>query len=161
MLDINAALEYATRKHQGQKRLGGEDYIIHPYEVMQLVKEKGYDESYQVCALFHDLLEDTNATEEEILELSNSEVLNAVKLLTKTDNYVMSKYITDIFKNDMARVIKQADRLHNLRSAVGVSDEFKIKYINETKDYYYPLITGREFEKEIIEALNSLVNTIK
>ena len=41
MLDVNAALEYATRKHQGQKRIGGADYIIHPYEVMQLVKEKG------------------------------------------------------------------------------------------------------------------------
>ena len=61
------ALEFAKAKHKGQKRIGGDDYITHPIAVSEIVKNQGFDEIYQITALFHDLLEDTDATEEEIL----------------------------------------------------------------------------------------------
>ena len=77
------ALEFAKAKHKGQKRIGGDDYITHPIAVSEIVKNQGFDEIYQIAALFHDLLEDTDATEDEILKYGNQQILEAVKLLTK------------------------------------------------------------------------------
>ena len=59
---VKRAIEFATQKHKGQKRIGGNDYISHPIAVYEMVKKQGYDEDFQITALFHDLLEDTNAT---------------------------------------------------------------------------------------------------
>ena len=126
----------------------------------QILKERGYGNEYIFAGLFHDLLEDTDATEEEILSLSNYDVLEAVKILTKTEGYVMDDYITKVFRNKIASVVKQVDRLHNLRSCVACDKEWKIKYVKETEKYYYPLIKGKEFENEIIEATNVLAHSV-
>ena len=80
---LRLALEFAKEKHKGQKRIGGDDYITHPIAVAEIVKNEGFDESYQIAALFHDLLEDTDSTEEDILKYGSLEILEAVKLLTK------------------------------------------------------------------------------
>ena len=77
------ALEFAKAKHEGQKRIGGDDYITHPIAVCEIVQKEGLGESYQIAALFHDLLEDTDTTEEDILNYGSPEILKAVKLLTK------------------------------------------------------------------------------
>jgi len=63
---LDAALQFATEKHAGQTRIGGEPYISHPVSVAKMLREEGYDEEYQIAGLFHDLLEDTDATYEEI-----------------------------------------------------------------------------------------------
>ena len=102
---IRLALEFATKKHEGQKRVGGKDYITHPVAVCELVKEQGYGEDYQLAAIFHDLLEDTDATEEEILSLSSETVLTAVKLLTKEKGYDMARYVGAIKNNPIAFVV--------------------------------------------------------
>ena len=92
-IDLLVTLNSATlEKHKGQKRIGGDDYITHPIAVYEIVKSRGLGESYQIAALFHDLLEDTDATESEILSLSNQNVLDAVKLLTKEKGYDMKTF---------------------------------------------------------------------
>lgn len=151
---LQRALEFATIKHKGQKRKGGEDYITHPVTVCEMVKNQGYDEDYQITALFHDLLEDTNATEQEILEYGNPEILTAVKLLTKQDGYNMQDYIDKIKNNDIALVVKTADRLHNLQSALVADNEFKRKYILETVDWYL------DFSPEIRKAVKRLAESL-
>ena len=110
---LQLALEFATEKHKGQKRIGGDDYITHPVAVCEIVKSQDYDENYQIAALFHDLLEDTDATDEEILKYGNKEVLDAVKLLTKEKGYVMAEYIQSIKENPIAKAVKLADLQHN------------------------------------------------
>lgn len=45
---------------------------------------------------FHDLLEDTDATEEEIAQIGGPEVLAAVKALTKQPGYVMTDYVAGV-----------------------------------------------------------------
>ena len=151
---VGHALTFAREKHKGQKRIGGEEYITHPRAVCELVKNQGLDETYQITALFHDLLEDTNATEEEILRYSNEDVLTAVKLLTKRKGYVMAEYIAGIKNNALAFAVKTADRLHNLRCATVADDEFKRKYILETLDWYL------DFSPEIKEALKQLAESL-
>ena len=151
---IRRALEFAIQKHKGQKRIGGNDYITHPIAVWEMVKKQGYGEDYQITALFHDLLEDTDATQDEILSFSNQEVLDAVKLLTKETGYDMKHYIDGIKSNPIAFVVKSADRLHNLQCALKTSVEFKRKYILETLDWYL------DFSKEIKIAVKKLAESL-
>ena len=124
---FNAALDFATLKHNGQYRIGGLPYITHPVEVASYLREAGYSIDYQIAGLFHDLLEDTDATEEEIKALGGPEVLEAVKLVTKQKGYVMSDYIAAIKSNPMASAVKAADRLHNLRCAIVAYTNFNQK----------------------------------
>lgn len=148
------ALEFATKKHEGQFRKGGEPYIIHPIAVAEDVKSRGFGIDYQITGLFHDLLEDTDATEEEILNYGNADILEAVKLLTKVKGYDMAEYVGAIRKNDIAFQVKAADRLHNLRSAFITSTEFKRKYILETVDWYL------DFSNDIKVAVKELAQSL-
>ena len=94
-MDLEKAIEFIKQKHAGQKRKQGTPYYTHPLAVANLLKEKGFSIEYQIAGLFHDLLEDTDATLQEIIELSNEKVAEAVRLVTKTDGYVMSEYIKE------------------------------------------------------------------
>jgi len=159
-MDYLKALEFATKKHEGSIRIGGESYITHPIEVAKILREKGYDEKVQITALFHDLLEDTDATETEILQLSSEHILHDVKLLTKEKDYEMEEYISRIRKSKNALSVKLADRLHNLRCALTADEGFRRRYIAETWDYYHALSSLTPFEKDIREAVEELSKTI-
>lgn len=148
------ALEFAAKKHAGQYRIGGLPYITHPIAVSEIVMENGGDTDAVVTALFHDLLEDTDATEQEILDLGNEKILHSVKLLTKTKGYVMKDYVEGIRQDRTAFLVKGADRLHNLRSAVCADDDFKRRYIYETIDWYL------DFMPEIPIAVKNLAKTL-
>lgn len=148
------ALAYAIKKHNGQTRIGGMPYITHPLAVREIINEKGYGLKYQIVALFHDLLEDTDATEEEIEEIGGKEVLKSVKILTKVKPYVMAEYMDGIKKNPMARAVKAADRLHNLRSAITTNDDFKRRYILESIDWFL------DFDKDIPVAVKRLAESM-
>ena len=151
---LQRALAYATAKHDGQKRIGGDDYITHPMAVCEIIKQQGLDVRYQLAALFHDLLEDTDATEEEIIKCGSPEVLEAVKLLTKEKGYDMAEYIRAIKQNPIAFAVKAADRLHNLHCAVVAGEDFKRKYILETVDWYM------DFSPEIRKAVKRLAESL-
>ena len=150
------ALRLATEKHKGQFRIGGDEYITHPMAVAvaEIVKRQGYGIDIQITALFHDLLEDTNAKESEILFYGNAEILKAVKLLTKQKGYDMAEYVAGIRQNEMAFAVKAADRLHNLRCALVTDTEFKLKYIFETVDWYL------DFSPEIPKAVKALAESL-
>ena len=148
------ALRFAAEKHKGQFRIGGAEYITHPMAVAEIVREKGKNIDCQIAALFHDLLEDTDATESEILKFGNEEILKAVKLLTKQKGYDMAEYVAGIRQNEMAFAVKAADRLHNLRCALVTDTEFKRKYIFETVDWYL------NFSPEIPKAVKKLAESL-
>ncbi len=133
---LAAAMAFAEEKHAGQFRRGGAAYITHPMAVCAMLRDWGFDEDTQIAGLFHDLLEDTDATEEEILCLGGEAVLEAVKLLTKQEGYIMAEYIAAIRKNPMAFHVKGADRLHNLQCAVVADSPFRHRYVEETLAWY-------------------------
>ncbi|MGN0691264.1 MAG: HD domain-containing protein [Oscillospiraceae bacterium] len=150
-----AAYEYAAKKHEGQYRIGGEPYITHPAAAAEILRGRGYDEDYQIAALFHDLLEDTDATEQEIEAIGGKDVLRAVKLLTKQKGYVMSEYVAGIRSDPMAFAVKGADRLHNLQSAFSADESFRRRYIAETEEWYM------DFSPEISEAVKRLSESLE
>ena len=151
---LKRALAFATKKHKGQLRIGGAPYISHPIAVTDIVARWGYGLPYQITALFHDLLEDTNATEQQIRRLGGKQVLQAVRLLTKPQDYVMADYMAAIRSNDMARVVKAADRLHNLQCALVTNETFKRKYVLESVEWYW------DFAPDIPDAVRALAQSM-
>lgn len=149
------ALDFAAKKHDGQYRMGGREYITHPIEVSKILKQEGYGIEYQIAGLFHDLLEDTDALQSEIEALGGKNVLEAVKLVTKYDGCIMDEYIRKIKADPIAKAVKGADRLHNLRSAFDCSDEFKRNYIIESINYYL------DMHKDIPEAIVMLAKSLE
>ncbi len=150
------ALSFATKKHEGQTRRGGIPYITHPMAVAQMMADRGLGEEYILSGLFHDLLEDTDATEAEILALSSEEVLAAVKLLTKQPGYAMADYMRGILENPIARRVKAADRIHNLSCAHECSEEFRVRYIKESIDWYLNL--SPEIAPLVIKLIGTLTD---
>lgn len=156
--NVENYIEFIKEKHKGQKRIQGTEYYLHPIQVANILKEKGFDENYQIVALFHDLLEDTNTTYEEILKISNKNIADAVVLLSKEPNYIMEQYMKKIKENEIAKMVKLADRLHNLSEVHFASRKFIDKYINETKEWYIDLANETVFEKDINRELEKLIN---
>lgn len=152
---IKNAHEYAKKMHEGQTRRGGEPYIIHPEAVAKQLAKRGFGADYIITALFHDLLEDTAATEADILRLGGDDVLTAVKLLTKPRDLNMANYISAIKQNPIAFAVKGFDRLNNVECAIFTDDEFKKRYLRDTELWYL------DFLPEIKIAAEKLKNSIK
>lgn len=160
-MDLKKCIEYMKEKHGDQKRKQGTPYYTHPMAVSRMLEDKGFGEDYFVAGLFHDLLEDTDSTYEEIVSYSNQEVALAVKLVTKEKGYDMKDYIERIKNNDIARMVKIADRIHNLSEAIYGSLAFKQKYIKETEAYFIDLAKDTVFEKELNDVLESIKSVVK
>ena len=98
---------------------------------------QGYGADYQIAALFHDLLEDTDAKEQEIAEIGGEKgCWRQVRLLTKTKGYNMAEYVAGIRSNPIAFAVKARIGCTNLRCALVTDEEFKRRYILETLDWY-------------------------
>ncbi|GEM_PF-3313511 len=151
------AVRYATMMHEGQNRIGGEPYVTHPLAVAEILKKKGFPIEYRIAAVFHDLLEDTEAEDDVIMAYGGQEVLKAVKLMTKEYNYNMADYIERIKANPITMNVKAADRLHNLSTA-GVTDwRFKKRYVEETKKWFYDFPGWEDEIKAINESLEKTI----
>lgn len=155
-MNLSGCIDYMREKHKGQLRKQKTPYYMHPLEVSNILKKKGFSEEYQIVGLFHDLLEDTNSTYEEIKEMTSEKIADAVKLLTKEDGYIMEEYIYNIKENEISRNVKLADRLHNLSELQYTSKEFRDKYIAETKKYFIDLAENTVFKKDLEDMLLKL-----
>lgn len=158
MKDFDFYKEYIKNKHGNQKRKQGTLYYLHPIAVAEILKEKNFSYEYQVAGLFHDLLEDTDTTYDELLSISNKEIAEVVKLVTKKENYDMKEYMERISKNEMARMVKLADRIHNLKESVYADQEWRKRYIEETKRWFDILSIGTVFEDDLNCLINQLDN---
>lgn len=133
---FSKALVFATDKHKNQTRKDGTPYIYHPLKVAELVKETGYEIKYQIVAVLHDTLEDTDATKEEIRAFGE-DVLEAVWLLTRPEGMPEEEYVTAILENHMAAVVKNADKIHNMIELTTCPDsEWAKHYVEKVEKYY-------------------------
>lgn len=104
-------LKFIIDKHSGQLDKGGSPYFIHPIAVAL----KCSSESAKVVALFHDILEDTDATINDLYLLGlEKEEIDAIQLLTKPEKEDYMHYIKRIAKNPIAKEVKKCDLLHNM-----------------------------------------------
>ena len=147
---IRRAYDYAEKKHFGQKRISGDDYILHPLNVALILTEISADAPCMAAALLHDTIEDSDATKEEIEKLFGSEVALLVDGVTKLSKMNFSskqeqhfantrKIIAGITEDVRIIIIKLADRLHNMRT-LGFKSEIKQKEnALETMEIFVPL----------------------
>ena len=105
------AILLAYRAHEGQKDRSGLPYILHPIHLA----EQMTTEDSCVVAMLHDVLEDTDMTEEDLREEGFTErQIEAVKLLTRTEEEDYFEYVRRIRENDLACAVKLADLAHNM-----------------------------------------------
>lgn len=130
------AIAFAADKHKEQTRKDGTPYIYHPLRVAELVKDAGYDIRYQVVAVLHDVLEDTDATDEDV-RVFGEDILEAVKLLTRPEGAKEEDYVAAILLNPMAAAVKNADKINNIQDTVHCPDrEWGRRYVEKVKLYY-------------------------
>ena len=148
--EIRRAFEYAVHAHEGARRKSGEPYILHPIAVARIVvKEIGLHSTSVVCALLHDVVEDTFATIRDIRQDFGSEVATIIDGLTKISGVFDHKSSAQaenfrkmlLTLGDDVRVIliKLADRLHNMRTLQFMKKEGQLKIASETLYLYAPL----------------------
>ncbi len=147
---ILRALDFAIKAHDGQKRVSGEDYVIHPILVAQILVDYDLDESTIVAALLHDVVEDTEYKIEDIIREYGEEVATLVEGVTKLDkiNFTSKeeeqaenfrKIFIAMAKDIRVLLIKLADRLHNMRSLKALSRPRQIAMATETLEIYAKL----------------------
>ncbi len=119
---LNKAICFAVDRHTGQLRKGTtRPYITHPLETMTILSSMNADTNLLIAGVLHDVLEDTDTTEEEITELFGQDVASLVLAHTedKTRSWEERKLtaIEDL-KNASLRVkaLVMADKVSNLRS---------------------------------------------
>ena len=147
---IMKAYDYAYSKHKDQVRQSGEAYIIHPVHVAYILADIGLDDSTICAALLHDVVEDTDATDNDIKKEFGEEISEMVDGVTKLGkiNYTSKeeqqvenyrKMFLAMGKDIRVILIKLADRLHNMRTLKYLNREKQIRIATETMSLYAPL----------------------
>ncbi|MBI4645279.1 MAG: bifunctional (p)ppGpp synthetase/guanosine-3',5'-bis(diphosphate) 3'-pyrophosphohydrolase [Bacteroidia bacterium] len=147
---IRKAFDFANEAHKNMKRKSGEPYFIHPISVAKIVAEEiGLGTTSVVCALLHDIVEDTDFTIEDIEQLFDAKIATIIDGLTKishifdADSSLQAENFRKmlITLSDDVRVIyiKLADRLHNMRTLSWLSREKQLRIAGETLFLYAPL----------------------
>jgi len=147
--NIDKAFDLAFEAHQYQRRRSGEPYIFHPIEVARICHEEiGLGPTAVICALMHDIVEDTPINLEEIYDVFGPKVTQIVDGLTKLDGLYnlgnqnaenLKKVLSTLIADVRVVLIKMADRLHNLRTIAPMPEHKKLKIAAETLFIYAPL----------------------
>ena len=88
---ILEAYGFGASAHKGQTRKSGEPYITHPVAVAQELAEMHLDAEAICAAILHDVVEDTEATLEEIHERFGEDVALIVDGVSHRDVWHVSR----------------------------------------------------------------------
>lgn len=147
---IRKAFDIALEAHKNMRRKSGEPYIYHPIAVANICAEEiGLGTTSVVCALLHDVVEDTDLTLDDIKRLFGAKEAKIIDGLTKISGVFdqSSSLQAENFRkmlltlSDDVRVIliKLADRLHNMRTLESMKRDKQLKIASETLYLYAPL----------------------
>ncbi len=151
VLLMRKAFDLAVESHSDMRRLSGEPYVYHPIEVACIcAKDMRLDSTSIVCALLHDVVEDTEYTFEQIEKLFNPKVAMIVGGVTKIKGIfddgtrsIQAEYfkrmILALAEDMRVILIKLADRLHNMRTLDHLHRTKQLKIASETLVLYAPL----------------------
>lgn len=147
---IQRAFQLANDKHKDQCRNSGEPYIIHPLNVAYILADTGLDDNTICAALLHDVVEDTEVTDDDIRKEFGEEIADMVAGVTKLGEMMFTsveerqaedyrKMFLAMGKDIRVILIKLADRLHNMRTLKYLKRERQIANAKETMEIYAPL----------------------
>ena len=156
---IEKAYEVAGSAHANQMRKSGEPYIVHPLYVAIILADLEMDKETIAAGLLHDVIEDTEWTNEDVTEEFGIDVAHLVDGVTKLDSIQLTQTIGEDKAHDRAEmqaenlrkmflamakdirviIIKLADRLHNMRTLKHMQPEKQQRIARETLDIYSPI----------------------
>ncbi len=172
---INKAYSIAYEAHKNQKRRSGEPYIIHPVAVAQILCNMGMDSDSICAALLHDVVEDTEMTDEDIRSMFGKDVEHLVEGVTKLGQIPLSaskeeqqsenvrKMFLAMSEDIRVIIIKLADRLHNMRTLKFMPEEKRLYKARETLEIYAPIahrLGIRAFKEELEDLAISFLDTV-
>ncbi|MBI3503091.1 MAG: bifunctional (p)ppGpp synthetase/guanosine-3',5'-bis(diphosphate) 3'-pyrophosphohydrolase [Bacteroidetes bacterium] len=150
---IRKAFNVAMEAHQNARRKSGEPYIYHPIAVAQICAEEiGLGPTSVICALLHDVVEDTDMTLEDmrgmfgdkvaaiidgLTKIKGVEVIDPTNFSIQAENF--RKMLLTLSDDVRVILIKLADRLHNMRTLGSMSEHQQRKIASETLYLYAPL----------------------
>ncbi|WP_083963786.1 RelA/SpoT family protein [Spirochaeta cellobiosiphila] len=148
---IMEAAHFADSLHKEQKRASGEPYIIHPLKVATILNQDlKMDPNTIMAGLLHDIIEDTEITNQQLKDKFGEEVERLVDGVTKISIlHAKSKSVQEaetirkmffaMIKDIRVILIKLSDKVHNM-STLQHLPPHKIKRIaTECLDIYAPL----------------------
>jgi GTP diphosphokinase / guanosine-3',5'-bis(diphosphate) 3'-diphosphatase len=142
------AIEFAAEKHKFQRRKGylKIPYINHPVKVCKILVDCGESEiNLLLAAILHDTIEDTDTTEEELIEHFGTEVTNLVFEVTDDmdldENTRKHLQIINAPKlSTYASLIRIADKIANvndiLKYPLNWTNSRKLKYVDWATNVY-------------------------
>lgn len=139
--EILKAQMFAAEAHKDQRRKGngGSPYINHLIEVAYLVANVAMvkDTSILQAAILHDILEDTETTEEQLRSQFNEQVVSYVKFLTDDKSLSLDDRRKAQIKHinrasSELKVIKLADHCSNITS---IPPSWNPERINSYRDW--------------------------
>lgn len=145
-----AAFKLAAEAHKTQKRRSGEPYITHPVAVAGILADMRLDHETIMAALLHDVIEDTEFTQEDLAEQFGSTVAELVEGVSKLDKLTFDskeelqtenyrKMIMAMVHDIRVILIKLADRTHNMRTIGHLRPDKRRRIARETLEIYAPL----------------------
>ncbi|HSR72580.1 MAG TPA: bifunctional (p)ppGpp synthetase/guanosine-3',5'-bis(diphosphate) 3'-pyrophosphohydrolase [Kiloniellales bacterium] len=148
---LNRAYVYAMKLHGTQTRESGDPYFSHPIEVAGILTDLKLDQESIITALLHDLVEDTEASLEDIERLFGTNIARLVDGVTKLSRLELQsertqhaenfrKLVLAMSEDIRVLLVKLADRLHNMQTLHYVaSPEKRRRIARETMEIYAPL----------------------
>ncbi|HTO16181.1 MAG TPA: RelA/SpoT family protein [Edaphocola sp.] len=149
---LRKAFEMAVDAHKDMRRKSGEPYILHPLAVAKItVEEIGLGVKSAICALLHDVVEDTEITLDDITREFGTVYAKIIDGLTKISNVVdfkngvsmqaenFRKILLTLAEDPRVILIKLADRMHNMRTLGSMARDKQMKIASETAFIYAPL----------------------
>jgi (p)ppGpp synthase/HD superfamily hydrolase len=140
---LDKAIRIAAKAHEGQTDKAGLPYILHPLRVMFMRR----NETERICAVLHDVIEDSDITIEYLRkEGFSEEALSALDALTKHENETYDDFIGRVIENKTACKVKLAD----------LSDNMDLSRIsNATQEDYQRVEKYRKAAEQILKTIDS------
>ena len=146
---ITKAFHFSKKAHEGQERKNGDPYFTHVFETAKNIARLNMDAKTIAAGLLHDVLEDTEITEEEMQKEFGEEIVSLVNGVTKLgklkyrgqERHVESlrKFFIAIANDLRVVIIKFSDRLHNLSTLEHVREDKRKRIAIESIEVYAPL----------------------
>lgn len=127
------AYEFAALAHTGQTRDDGQDFMVHPVQVAEILSQVTNDENMIAAALLHDVIEDTFITYAGLVDEFGEDIANLVHEVT---HEVGAKHIGNYFprlQTQRGIMLKFADRLSNISDMNTWDDKRKAHYLRKSK----------------------------
>ena len=164
--DIYDATLFGAEAHKGQKRKSGEDYIFHPIAVARILGQMRMDSRTIIAAILHDVIEDTDITQEQLSDRFGEDVASLVDGVSKVSQLEQEsrehaevasfrKMFMAMAKDIRVIIIKLADRLHNMRTLESLDEERKRRIAKQTLEIYAPM-ANRLGMRELAQKLEDL-----